>query len=88
MFPSFGERVPTELTVSALHTMLIEVGIDMWRSCWFIGALMRSLCTLPGGIGRFVICRIGLMIVKAHWVGEVWTWAYFWAEGDCRGGLP
>ena len=24
-------------------------GIDMWRSCRFIGALMRSLCTFPGG---------------------------------------
>ena len=24
-------------------------GIDIWRSCRFAGALMRSLCTLPGG---------------------------------------
>ena len=24
-------------------------GIDIWRSCRFIGALMRSLCLLPGG---------------------------------------
>ena len=24
-------------------------GIDIWRSCRFIGALMRSLCLLPAG---------------------------------------
>ena len=28
-------------------------GIDIWRSCRFIGAMMRSLCMLPGGFGRF-----------------------------------
>ena len=27
-------------------------GIDIWRSCRFIGAMMRSLCFLPGGLGR------------------------------------
>ena len=34
-------------------------GIDIWRSCLFIGAMMRSLCMLPGGLGRFVPCSIG-----------------------------
>ena len=34
-------------------------GIDIWRSCRFIGALMRSLCLLPGGLRRFVPCSIG-----------------------------
>ena len=29
-------------------------GIDIWRSCRFIGAVMRSLCLLPGGLRRFV----------------------------------
>ena len=28
-------------------------GIDIWRSCGFIGAQMKSLRTPPGGIGRF-----------------------------------
>ena len=27
-------------------------GIDIWRSFRFIGALMRSLCLLPGGAGK------------------------------------
>ena len=34
-------------------------GIDIWRWCRFIGAMMRSLCLLPGGLGRFVPCSIG-----------------------------
>ena len=34
-------------------------GIDIWRSCRFIGALMRSLCLLHGGLGSFVACSIG-----------------------------
>ena len=32
---------------------------EIWRSCRFIGSLMRALCALPGGIGRFLPCRIG-----------------------------
>ena len=34
-------------------------GIDIWRSCRFIGSLMRSLCLIPGGLRRFVPCSIG-----------------------------
>ena len=34
-------------------------GIDIWSSCRFIGDMMRSLCMLPGGLGRFVPCSIG-----------------------------
>ena len=34
-------------------------GIDIWRFCRFIAAMMRSLCLLPGGLGRFVPCSIG-----------------------------
>ena len=33
-------------------------GIDIWRSCRFLGSIMRSLCLLPGGLGRFVPCSI------------------------------
>ena len=53
--------------------------IDILRSCRFIGALKRSLCTLPGGLGRFLPCAIGgqSLQVKAHWAGEVWSWPYF-----------
>ena len=34
-------------------------GIDIWRSCRYVGAMMRSLCLLPGGLGRFVPCSVG-----------------------------
>ena len=45
-------------------------GIDVWRSCRFIGALMRSLCILPGGLGRFVPWCQSLQ-ASSYWVGEV-----------------
>ena len=34
-------------------------GTGIWRSCPLIGAMMRSLCLLPGGLGRFVPCSMG-----------------------------
>ena len=44
-------------------------GIDIWRSCRFIGALMRSLCKLPGGHGRFVPCSNGANHCRLRHVG-------------------
>ena len=44
-------------------------GIDIWRSCRFIGALMRSLCLLPGGLGRFVTCSIGAEHCRLRHIG-------------------
>ena len=44
-------------------------GIDIWRSCRFIGALMRSLCLLPGGLGRFVPCSIGANHCRLRHIG-------------------
>ena len=41
-------------------------GIDIWRSCRFIGALMRSLCLLPGGLRRSVPCSIGANHCRRH----------------------
>ena len=34
---------------------LVEVrpGTDIWRSCWFIGSLIRGLRDLPSGLRRF-----------------------------------
>ena len=46
-------RLARPISVSAVP---FGPGIDIWRSCRFIGALMRSLCLLPGGLGRFVPC--------------------------------
>ena len=54
-------------------------GIDIWRSCRFIGALMRSLCLLPGG---FVPCSIGAnhCRLRQKGRGNVRSWPYFSAS--------
>ena len=44
-------------------------GIDIWRSCLFIGAMMRSLCLLPGGLRRFVPCSIGANHCRLRHIG-------------------
>ena len=44
-------------------------GIDIWRSCRFVGALMRSLCLLPGGLGRFLSCSIGSNYCRLRHLG-------------------
>ena len=44
-------------------------GIDIWRSCRFTGAIMRSLCLLPGGLGRFVPCSVGANHCRLRHVG-------------------
>ena len=44
-------------------------GIDIWRFCRFIGAMMRSLCMLPGGLGGFVPCSVGANHCRLHHIG-------------------
>ena len=44
-------------------------GIDIWRSCRFIAAMMRSLCLLPGGPVRFVPCSIGANHCRLRHIG-------------------
>ena len=44
-------------------------GIDIWRSCRFIGAMMRCLCLLPGRMGRFVPCSIGANHCRLRHIG-------------------
>ena len=44
-------------------------GIDIWRSCRFLGALMRSLCLLHGGLRWFVPCSIGANHCRLRHIG-------------------
>ena len=44
-------------------------GIDIWRSCRFIGAWMRSLWPLPGGLVRFLPCSIGANHCRLRHIG-------------------
>ena len=34
-------------------------GIDIWRSCRFLGSIFRALCSLPGGLRRFIPGSLG-----------------------------
>ena len=44
-------------------------GTDIWRSCWFIGALFRGLRDLPFGIRRLVPCDIGANHCRLRHIG-------------------
>ena len=54
-------------------------GIDIWRSCRFIGAMMRSLCLLPGGLVRFVPYTVGANHCRLRHIGweKMRSWSYF-----------
>ena len=63
-----GERLNLEMSVRKsrrLHRPIsmsaVPAGssIDIWRSCRFLGAMIRALCGLPGGLGGFLPCRFG-----------------------------
>ena len=63
-----GERLVLEKAVSrrgragrpiSVSASLPDPGIVVWRSCWFLGRMLRSLRALPGGLGRFMPCGIG-----------------------------
>ena len=54
-------RVGRPISVSAVP---FGPGIDIWRSCRFLGAIFRALRLLPGGgLGRFLLGDIG----ANHW---------------------
>ena len=59
-------RPGRQISVSAVP---FAPGIDIWRSCRFLGTLMRSLCLLPGGLARFVLCSIGANHCRLRHIG-------------------
>ena len=48
---------------------LLVQALIFWHSCRFTGALMRSLCLLAGGLGRFVPCSIGANHCRLRHIG-------------------
>ena len=52
--------MPGQVSSSPISVWVVPFGpgIDIWRSCRFTDAMMRSLCLLTGGLGRFVPCSI------------------------------
>ena len=49
-------RVDRPISVSAVP---FRPGIDIRRSCKLLGAMLRALIALPGGLGRCIPCGIG-----------------------------
>ena len=67
---SVGRR---HISVSAVP---LGPGIDIWRTCRFLGSLLGALGALPGGYERFFSLSDWCepLSPKAHWVGEEWPW--------------
>ena len=62
-----GEKLVLEMSVPKLRRFHCPISvsavpagpsIDIWRSCKFLGAMLRALVGLPGGLGRSLPCRL------------------------------
>ena len=74
------------ISVSAVP---VGPSIGIWRSCRFLGAMLRASGGLPGGLGRFLPCRLGANhCTQVYWLGEVWSWSYVSAFGGFWYGFP
>ena len=62
------KRVDRPISVSAVP---FGPGIDIRRSCRLLGAMLRALCVLPGGLGRFLPCAIGANHSRLRHIGWV-----------------
>ena len=72
-------RVGRPISVSAVPC---GPGIDIWRSCRFLGAIFRALRLLPGGLSRFLHGSIGANHGRLRHIGlgEVLSWSYVQAS--------
>ena len=61
-----SRRVGRPISVSAVP---FGPGIDIWRSCRFLGAIFRVLRMLPGGLGRFLPGDIGANHCRLRHIG-------------------
>ena len=53
----------------SVSAVLFGPRIDIWCSCRFIGALMRSLCLLLGGLDKFLPYSVGAHRCKLRHIG-------------------
>ena len=61
-----SRRLNRSISVSAVPA---GPSIDIWRSCRFLGAMIRALGDLPGGLGRFLPCRVGANHCRLRSIG-------------------
>ena len=59
-------RAGRPISVSAAP---VGPSIHIWRSCRFLGSMLRALRFLPGGLGRFIPCRIGASHCRLRAIG-------------------
>ena len=63
-WPHVGADRPT-----LLPSVPVSEGIEIRHGCQFIGCLVRALAKLPGGIGRFLPCRVGSHVSRLRHLG-------------------
>ena len=73
-----GERLVLEMSVpefrrlnrpNSVSSFPAGPSIDIWRSCRLLGAMLRALGGLPGGLGRFIPCRLGANHCRLRRIG-------------------
>ena len=47
----------------------VSEGIDIRHGCQFVSSLVRALAKLPGGLGRFLPCRLGSHMSRLRHLG-------------------
>ena len=52
-----------------LPSVPVSEGIEIRHGCQFLSSLIRALGKLPGGIGRFLPCRLGTQLSRLRHVG-------------------
>ena len=73
-----GERLVLEMSVPKLRRFNRPISVSavpagpsihIWRSCWFLGAMLRALGGLPRGLERFLPCRLGANHCRLRSIG-------------------
>ena len=53
----------------SLPSVPVSEGIEIRHGCQFLSSLLRALDKLPGGLGRFLPCRLGPHLSRLRHVG-------------------
>ena len=73
-----GERLALEKAVPgylregrpiSVPAVPLGPGIDIWKSCRFLGGMLRALRDLPGGLARFLSCEMGAKHCRLQHIG-------------------